>query len=71
MIPDETQQFSKSLPQDKVGQVSIRAWIALIFVFSVCFMAIFGKQVEEPLYSLSVMAVGFYFGQQKNTPPKI
>ncbi len=49
--------------------VSIRAWIAIILVFEVCFMASFGRTVEEPLYSLAVMAVGFYFGQVKAQKP--
>lgn len=52
-----------------MGGISIRAWIAIILVFEVCFMASFGKTVEEPLYSLAVMAVGFYFGQVKPKTP--
>lgn len=70
---DETQQFTRETikQQDAAMQISVRAWIALILVVAVCYMAAFSRTVEEPLYSLAVMAVGFYFGQQKNTtPPK-
>lgn len=66
---EETQVISREIKQqDAAMQISVRAWIALILVLAVCFMAAFGRQVEEPLYSLSVMAVGFYFGQVKPQP---
>lgn len=45
-------------------RVSIRAWIALILVATVCYMALAALPVEEPLYSLATLAVGFYFGQK-------
>lgn len=51
--------------ESSINGISIRAWIAIILVLEVCFMASFGKTVDEPLYSLTVMAVGFYFGQVK------
>ena len=61
----KTPENGPSNGESNVGGVSIRAWIAIILVLEVCFMASFNKTVEEPLYSLAVMAVGFYFGQVK------
>jgi hypothetical protein len=52
-----------------IFKISIRAWIALIFVATVCYMSVFSvKQIEEPLYSLATLAVGFYFGQKAQIP---
>lgn len=47
-----------------IGTVSIRAWIAILLVSTVCFMAVFAMKVEEPLYSMATLALGFYFGQK-------
>lgn len=69
-MKDETaivpEPVSESAPDtdSQVLNVSIRAWIALLLVFTVCIMAAFGRDVEEPLYSLALLAVGFYFGQR-------
>lgn len=48
----------------KVLGVSVRAWIAIITVLTVCTMQVCGLQVDEPLYSLVLMASGFYLGQK-------
>lgn len=68
--------------------VSVRAWIAIILVLTICvsylavvigvvFDAVKTKDwsrvgtfanVGEPLYSMSVAALGFYFGQKTNKP---
>jgi hypothetical protein len=73
-IPDETTFTKKDVEQgpasgdSSLAGISIRAWIAIILVLEVCFMSSFGKTIEEPLYSLAVMAVGFYFGQVNKKP---
>ncbi len=72
-MTEDTQQFkaagtSIDKQQDSALQISVRAWIALILVSTVCFMAVFEKPIEEPLYSLSIMAIGFYFGQKITKP---
>ena len=56
--------------------VSVRAWLALIVVSTVCIQQlsvainniIRGESVmiEEPLYSLSVAALAFYFGRKSD-----
>ena len=58
--------------------VSMRAWLALVIVGTVCLHSITetvcnalrneSSMIEEPLYSMAVMALGFYFGQ-KTQPP--
>lgn len=48
----------------RVGGVSLRGIIAIVLVFTVCLLAGFGVEVKEPLYSLSTLATGFYFGQK-------
>ena len=72
----------KSNGESKVLNVTIRGWIAVILIGTVClshlcvifpsiFLAIKSKDltllsnigtISEPLYSMSVAALGFYFG---------
>ncbi len=47
-----------------VGQVSVRGIISLMLVTTVCLLAFFGITVDEPLYSMATLALGFYFGQK-------
>ena len=49
--------------------VSVRGWIAMLCVLTVCLMQSAGLKVEEPLYSLALMSAGFYLGS-KTTPTK-
>jgi hypothetical protein len=50
--------------------VSTRSIITLIIVATVCAMAWAGKKIDEPLYTLSVVVVGFYFGQNQRRAGK-
>lgn len=50
--------------ESKFFGVTIRGWIALEIVTFVCLMSILKVDVKEPLYSLVVLAVGFYFGSK-------
>ncbi len=52
----------------KLLGVSIRAWLAIMTVGTICAMQAGGIKVEEPLYTLGGMALGFYFGQK--SPPQ-
>ena len=47
--------------------VSTRFLIALVIVSTSCYLAIRGMEINEPLYSVFVMSVGFYFGQKNNS----
>ena len=44
-------------------KVSIRGWLAMMLVATVCAKSMLDGEVKEPLYSLSIGALGFYFGQ--------
>jgi hypothetical protein len=60
--------------------VSVRAWLVLILVGTVCVMALGGQimgylvtgeivlDVKEPLYSLAIAAASYYFGQTQKKP---
>ena len=43
--------------------VSLRGWIALIVILTVCAMSILKTDIKEPLYTLAGLIIGFYFGQ--------
>lgn len=55
--------------ESKVFNISIRGWLAVIIICTVCYMSIGEKTVVEPLYSMAMLALGFYFGQ-KSQPKK-
>lgn len=50
--------------ESKIFGVSFRGWIAFIIVSTVCLMSSNGLKVDEPLYTLCTVAVGFYFGSK-------
>lgn len=51
--------------------VSVRAWLAIILVGTVCGLSCWGKEVKEPLYSMATLALGFYFGQKGKNEGKV
>lgn len=51
----------------RVFGISLRGWIALIVILTVCVMSVAVIDVKEPLYTLAGLIVGFYFGQNKST----
>jgi hypothetical protein len=55
----------------KIFGISVRAIIVIMIVATVCYMSLRIIKVEEPMYSLVFMAVGFYLGQKtsQNQPP--
>ena len=57
-LPKQSNEESKFLG------VSIRGWLALMFSVVVCIMSVFTIEIKEPLYTLVVSAVSFYFGQK-------
>lgn len=79
-MSDETQPGSKREEHGGTShfmKVSVRAWLALVLISTVCLhsvaaiaLAIILKdpgqlKVTEPLYTMSGMALAYYFGQQK------
>ena len=55
--------------ESSIFGVSVRGWLAVIVVLTVCLMSYFGLEVKEPLNSIALLSIGYYFGQkgiQKN-----
>lgn len=50
--------------ESEVFGMSTRGFMAILIVFTVCVMSFLKIAVVEPLYTLTSMAVGFYFGQK-------
>ncbi len=51
--------------ESKAFGVSIRGWLTLMLALTVCLMSALEMTVEEPLYTLVGMAMGWYFGQKE------
>lgn len=70
-IEGTTEQVSNDLPPNdsQIFGVSIRAWITVLLIGAVITLAFMRMKVEEPLYSLSLIAAGFYFGQKNSKLP--
>lgn len=66
---NETQYITKNGDDSRPFGVSMRGWLALIIVLTVCGMSAGGVAVVEPLYSMALLALGFYFGQKTQTKP--
>jgi hypothetical protein len=49
----------------KIANVSLRGWISVIVITTVCVMSGLQIEVKEPLYTLAGLVVGFYFGQNQ------
>ena len=65
----KTTTVGKGKPgESQLFYVSMRAWIALIVVGTVCIMSFRQTEVKEPLYTLAGLVVGFFFGQAKPKP---
>lgn len=45
--------------------VSVRGWLSILLVATVCGMSAAAREVKEPLYTLVGMALGFYFGKNR------
>ena len=60
-IPDETPE--SKCEHSILWGVTIRGWIAIIVVLTVCGMSVGKIDIKEPLYTLAGLIVGFYFGQ--------
>ncbi len=63
-MEDETRTFSKETPDSQLFNVSVRAWLVIVLTATICAMSIIGKEVQEPLYGIGYLAIGYYFGQK-------
>lgn len=62
--------------ESKFLGVTIRGWIALIIVSTVCAISTYScvvfkvAEIKEPLYTLVISAVSFYLGSKNSTMMK-
>jgi hypothetical protein len=63
-MEDNTEIIKKSSENvdSKIANVSLRGWISVIVILTVCLMSGLQIEVKEPLYTLAGLIVGFYFG---------
>jgi len=54
----------------QVMGISLRGLIAIFLVLTICSMSLLKEDIKEPLYSIGVMAVSFYFGHQAGMAKK-
>lgn len=70
MTEPDTQLVPKTADESRFGSLSVRAVIALLLVTCVCLVCTYGAieskdfEVHEPMYSLVMVAMGFFFGQK-------
>ena len=66
-MEDNTEIIKKTSENtdSKIGNVSLRGWISVIVISTVCLMSGLQIEVKEPLYTLAGLVVGFYFGQNQ------
>ena len=74
-MQEETSMFQKPLPEAKLKEsqafnISVRGWVCIMIVTTICFMSIMGQDVKEPLYTLGGLVIGYYFGQKKQEGQK-
>ena len=50
--------------------VSLRGLIVITFVITICVMAVMKVAVTEPLNTLAIAAVSYYFGHQNGSSTK-
>lgn len=75
MNEDTTQTPRPQAQDSRVGGVSVRAWLVMLLCGTVCLQSVAGQvlgffltgeiviEIKEPLYSLSIAAASYYFGQ--------
>lgn len=51
--------------ESKIGNLSVRALLALIVTSAICVMSAMGLEVKEPLYTMGGMMIAFYFAQRE------
>ena len=61
-MSDETKPESKDT-SELLG-VSVRGWIVMLMVVTVCVICSLGREVPEPLYTGFLTGLGFYLGQK-------
>lgn len=62
---DETAILNSGLKHEfsRIFDVSVRGWIVLMVVGTVCLMGLLGIPIDKDLLALASLTVGYYFGQ--------
>ena len=50
--------------ESKLFGVSVRGWLAVMVVFTICVMSMMQLAIPDPLANMGSMALGFYLGQK-------
>jgi hypothetical protein len=61
----ETQLFTKAPGESRFGNISIRAWLALMTTATVCSLVVMGKQIDANFTAQWGMILAFYFAQRE------
>lgn len=56
--------------ESQAFNISVRGWIALLVVTTICVMSLLSREIKEPLYTLGGMIVGYYYAQKKQEGSK-
>lgn len=64
------QRLDKHANESSILGVSVRAWIAMIIVVGFTVLCFRRPGLEEKMFALASMAVGFYLGQKSQSSSK-
>ena len=64
MVEDQKLKYDPN-DESRIGSVSVRGWLAIMVVWTVCLMSATEITVSEPIYTLVGLIVGFYYGKNK------
>lgn len=67
-IPGELLEAEQPETQSAIGGVSVRGWMAIALTITVCVQSGLGMAIDEKLFALASIAIGFYFGQKTVHP---
>lgn len=67
-MPDLTPNLQQltSDAESKIFGITIRAIGFIEIVSTICIMSVCKIKIDEPLYSIGTMAIGFYFGSKNS-----
>lgn len=64
-VPGDCKDDVTHKSESGILSISIRGWLSLIVVYTVCLMSVFKLEVKEPLYTMCGMMIAFYYAQNK------
>lgn len=61
---DDNVKNNEMQKESTIFGMSLRGIIALIIVVTACSISAYGNEIKEPLYTVFIAAVSYYFGQK-------